>query len=74
MPFMRLSLGSMLFASTLVLCNPTAWSAVSGADIYKEVLEGTAIYDDPKLDACSTRPISMPLPLETTISTLIGAY
>ncbi|MDG0972007.1 MAG: M48 family metalloprotease [Porticoccaceae bacterium] len=51
MSFMRLSLGSMLFASTLVLCNPTAWSAVSGADIYKEVLEGTDIYDDPKLDA-----------------------
>ncbi len=30
---------------------PSAWSAVTGEEIYKEVLEGTALYDDPELDA-----------------------
>ena len=34
-----------------LVLSPNTWSAVSGADIYKEVLEGTAIYDDPALDA-----------------------
>ena len=41
---------SCFFGGGLVL-SPNTWSAVSGADIYKEVLEGTAIYDDPVLDA-----------------------
>ena len=41
---------SCVWGGGLVL-SPNTWSAVSGADIYKEVLEGTAIYDDPVLDA-----------------------
>ena len=41
---------SCVWGGGLVL-SPNTWSAVSGADIYKEVLEGTAIYDDPALDA-----------------------
>ena len=41
---------SCFWGGGLVL-SPNTWSAVSGAEIYKEVLEGTAIYDDPVLDA-----------------------
>ena len=41
---------SCFWGGGLVLSANT-WSAVSGADIYKGVLEDTAIYDDPVLDA-----------------------
>ena len=55
MPYIRrqiitILLTSIVFCVSLVLA-PTAWSAVTGEEIYKEVLEGTAIYDDPELDA-----------------------
>ncbi len=55
MPYIRRQiitalLTSIVFCVNLVLA-PTAWSAVTGEEIYKEVLEGTAIYDDPELDA-----------------------
>ena len=43
-------LTSCFLGGGLVL-TANAWSAVSGEDIYKEVLETTAIYDDPALDA-----------------------
>ena len=50
MPLNRRQIIATALLSLLMLA-PYAWSAVTGEEIYKEVLEGTALYDDPELDA-----------------------
>ena len=50
MPLIRRQIIATALLSLLMLA-PYAWSAVTGEEIYKEVLEGTALYDDPELDA-----------------------
>lgn len=50
MPLIRRQIIATALLSLLMLA-PSAWSAVTGEEIYKEVLEGTALYDDPELDA-----------------------
>ncbi len=47
----RHSWPAVFLASFLYLMPTTALTAVSGEDIYKEVLEGTDIYEDEKLQA-----------------------
>ncbi len=50
MPLIRRQIIATALLSLFMLA-PSAWSAVTGEEIYKEVLEGTALYDDPGLDA-----------------------
>ncbi|MGB2155227.1 MAG: hypothetical protein ACPHVT_07110, partial [Porticoccaceae bacterium] len=44
-------ISTLLLAALIGLLPAGAWAAVTGEDIYKEVLESTDIYKDEKLQA-----------------------
>ena len=44
-------LPTLLLAALIGLLPASVWAAVTGEEIYKEVLEGTDIYEDKKLQA-----------------------